>query len=229
MAAVVVRVRLEGKITDSRTAKMHAEAERLGGNLVITQGSYSGSVGASAGTHLKGGALDYSVNGLTTSQINKRVKALRTVGFAAWYRPPIPGVWGPHIHAIARGCPDLPDIALRQIASYIAGRDGLAGNGLDRHRGLGVAPTTWEKYLADKEKPPVDLSWVIERVKKHGDYTGRVAAGLRKRKLTADRKGYAAFQKSKEGGSYTGSNADGVAGSKSLTAMGKADGWKVKA
>ena len=137
--------------TNRRTKKMMLEAEKLGGNLVVTQGSYSRNVSASAGTHDGGGCLDFSVRGLTRGQINRRVKALRTVGFAAWYRPALPGVWGPHIHAVAIGTRDLAPIARRQVTAYRNGRDGLRNNRVDIHRNLGVRPTTWEAYKRKRD------------------------------------------------------------------------------
>lgn len=149
------RVTIEGTrhVTNRRTERMMNEAERLGGNLVVTQGSYNTSVGASAGTHDGGGAIDISVRGLDRRQIVRRVKALRRVGFAAWYRPELPGTWNAHVHAIAIGTRDLAPIAARQVISYRAGRSGLRGNGPDIHAGLGVKPTTWEKYKAKRDAP----------------------------------------------------------------------------
>jgi hypothetical protein len=139
--------------TNLRTRRMMREAEKIGGNLRVTQGSYNRSVAASGGTHDGGGVLDFSVRGLTRPQINRRVKALRTVGFAAWYRPPLPGVWGPHIHAVAIGTRDLSPVARRQVLAYRAGRDGLRGNRVDIHRNLGVPyGRTWEKYKAQRDK-----------------------------------------------------------------------------
>lgn len=139
-------MQIDGHTTNRRTARMLAEAERIGGPLRITQGSYNNSVGASAGTHDGGGVLDLSVRGLTMTQINRRVRALRRVGFAAWYRPALPRVWGPHIHAVAVGTNDLAPAAARQVAALRRGRDGLAGNNLDRHRGMGLPVVLWEDY-----------------------------------------------------------------------------------
>lgn len=134
---------------DARSIRMIKAAEALGGALTITQGAYNRSVGASAGTHSGGGAADFSVRGLTNAQINKRVAALRTVGWAAWHRLPLPGVWGAHIHAVAVGCPDLAPQAARQVTALRNGRDGLAGNGPDPHRRLGIPVRTYEQYLED--------------------------------------------------------------------------------
>src|SRR5690606_13358071 len=90
---------MDGKTVNARTAAMIKAAEkRSGKNLVLTQGSYNpGGVGQSGGTHDGGGAVDISVTNL--SNRNAAVKALREVGFAAWYRSPSQGNWAAHIHA----------------------------------------------------------------------------------------------------------------------------------
>lgn len=145
-------VTVDGKRTNRRTARMLAEAERLSGNMPVTQGSYSNGVAASAGTHDGGGVIDLAVGGLTMTQINKRVRALRTVGFAGWYRSPLPGVWGAHIHAVAMGTKDLAPLARAQVLDYRAGKNGLKGHLPDRHRkmmeghGGNVPYQTWEQY-----------------------------------------------------------------------------------
>jgi hypothetical protein len=140
-------VNIEGYRTNKRTLAMHKEAEKLGGNLVVVQGSYHKGVAASGGTHDEGGVLDYSVRGLIRAQIDKRVKALRRVGFAAWYRPALPGVWGPHIHAVAIGTRDLAPLARLQVLAYKKGLSGLRGGRKDIHAGLHTHPTTFEAYL----------------------------------------------------------------------------------
>lgn len=145
-------VTVDGKRTNKRTAVMLREAERIGGPLLVTQGSYNrGGVAASGGTHDGGGALDLSVRGLTRKQINRRVRALRTVGFAAWYRPALPGVWGPHIHAIAMGTRDLSPLARTQVLAYKRGRSGLRGNGPDIHRKMNAPVQTWEQYKRKRD------------------------------------------------------------------------------
>lgn len=145
-------VRIDGHRTNKRTANMVREAEKLGGPLLVTQGSYNaGGVAASGGTHDGGGVLDFSVRGLSMTQINRRVRGLRTVGFAAWYRSPIPGVWGPHIHAVAGGTRDLAPLARLQWVDYKRGRNGLRGHALDRHRGMRVPVQTWEQYKRKRD------------------------------------------------------------------------------
>ena len=146
-------VTVDGHRTNLRTAKMIREAERISGaNLLVTQGSYNkGGVAASAGTHDGGGVVDFSVRGLSMRQINRRVRALRTVGFAAWYRSAIPGVWGPHIHAVAMGTRDLAPLARLQVLDYRHGRNGLRGHQLDRHRNMHVPVQTWEQYKRHRD------------------------------------------------------------------------------
>ncbi len=122
------RITWRGFRFNNRTVAMVKVAEnRLGRTLTVYQGSYNaGGVSASAGTHDGGGAIDVS-----SSDADKTVRTLRDVGFAAWYRPAIPGLWTAHIHAIALADQDLSSGAQNQVASYRNGRNGLADNGWD--------------------------------------------------------------------------------------------------
>ena len=140
------RTTYHGKTMNTRTRAMLVEAERrLGRQVGVTQGSYNpGGVGASAGTHDGGGALDISVSGLTTAQRTATVKALRQVGFAAWLRTPAQGDWGYHIHAIAINDTDLSSGAQHQAGDYYLGRNGLANRAADD--GPQVTKVTWEEY-----------------------------------------------------------------------------------
>lgn len=118
------KVAFHGYTTDRRTAVMARIAERrLGVELQCFQGSYNTSVSASAGTHAGGGALDVWSSSITPQDV---VHTLRKIGFAAWYRKPIPGVWGAHIHAIDIGNKKLSTAARDQVRQYRAGLDGLA-------------------------------------------------------------------------------------------------------
>lgn len=138
------KVIVDGKTLNKRTADMLNRAEqRLGYGLYILQGSYNSSVGASAGTHDGGGAIDVSVSGVN---IDRVVLVLRQVGFAAWYRPTRPGVWNQHIHAIAIGDPELSSGAKQQVTEYYQGYDGLAGSGRDNGPRLNPIPT-WPQKL----------------------------------------------------------------------------------
>lgn len=144
------RVEWHGVTLNKRSAKMMDEVQRhCGFRIRPSQGSYSHAA-ASAGTHSGPGAIDISVRGLTSRQVNRLVKWMRIVGWAAWYRPTLPGVWGEHVHGIAIGTKGLPRLAAQQVTAYKLGRDGLAGNRLDRHRGMHIKPTTWERYLRAK-------------------------------------------------------------------------------
>nr|AXL06068.1 hypothetical protein GA0070561_5756 [uncultured bacterium] len=135
-----------GVQVNTRTRTMLLEAERLlGRQLTITQGSYSSDVGASAGTHDGGGALDLSVSGMTTTTRTTVVRTLRTVGFAAWLRNPSQGDWPYHIHAIALADTDQSTGAQHQAGDYYLGLNGLANRGADD--GPAVSPKrTWEEY-----------------------------------------------------------------------------------
>jgi hypothetical protein len=75
------------------------------------------------------------------------VKALRTVGFAAWLRNPSQGDWPYHIHAAAVSDPDLSGAARNQIHDYYFGRNGLANHAADDTPPAYRVPFTWwEKY-----------------------------------------------------------------------------------
>src|ERR671926_459425 len=101
------RVYVQGKTLNKRTYDMLKLAEkRLGYDLTIVQGSYHRGVGASAGTHDGGGVVD-----LAPWDYQRKVRVLRGVGFAAWYRAPLAGVWPAHIHAVAIGDPELAPAA----------------------------------------------------------------------------------------------------------------------
>ena len=100
--------------------------------FMLAQGSYSTSVNASGQTHAGGGAIDIGAYTLTDRQRKAAVKWLRRAGFAAWYRPPYNGVWGPHIHAILRGHRNASPAAKAQMVAYDNHRDGLAGNAYDK-------------------------------------------------------------------------------------------------
>jgi peptidoglycan hydrolase-like protein with peptidoglycan-binding domain len=139
------RVTYQGKTVNTRTRAMLQEAQRRAGRaLTLSQGSYHPGVGSSAGTHDGGGVVDVSISGMTSSTRTNVVRQLREVGFAAWYRTAIPGVWGPHIHAVAISDPDLASQAQAQVGDYYLGRDGLARHGPDT--GPTVTKRTWEAY-----------------------------------------------------------------------------------
>ena len=124
------RTTYDGNTVDWLTrAALEDTAARLGypDGLTITQGSYNaGGVSASAGTHDGGGVVD-----LSDFEHTRKVRELRRTGFAAWYRPTVPGLWPAHIHAVLIGNRKLSASAQAQVTEYLAGYDGLAGDGRD--------------------------------------------------------------------------------------------------
>jgi peptidoglycan hydrolase-like protein with peptidoglycan-binding domain len=128
-------------------AMLRAAARNLGKGCVLglSQGSYNaGGVAASAGTHDGGGAVDVSVQEICGKNPDRVVRALRTVGFAAWHRFPSQGFDSEHIHAIAVSDPDLSGGARDQVADYYNGKNGLASHAADD--GPKVPKRTWEAY-----------------------------------------------------------------------------------
>jgi hypothetical protein len=146
------KVSWRGHKFDEQTRDMLREVDKLvGPDIAIrpTQGSYSTSVGASAGTHAGGGAVDLSVGGagLTAFQVQLVVFLMRRVGFACWHRAPSEGNWASHIHAINKTAPDLSPAAKSQVAAFKKGLSGLASGKADKHKDLDASDTsTWASY-----------------------------------------------------------------------------------
>lgn len=117
-----------GRIMDRKTAALLVIAERrLGYELSVTQGCYNaGVVAASGGTHDEGGVGD-----LAPYDHRHKVKVLRDLGCAAWYRPAIPRLWSAHIHFVVIGHQDLAPAAADQVVKYNNGENGLAGHTRD--------------------------------------------------------------------------------------------------
>lgn len=136
-----------GKRVNTRTAAMLRAADgMLSWSITLTQGSYTSSNPDSAGTHDGGGVVDISVSSLSTTQRWQTVRALRTVGFAAWLRTPSDG-FAYHIHANGISDPDMSRSARDQVNDYYYGRNGLANNAADNTpEAYRVALTWWEKY-----------------------------------------------------------------------------------
>jgi len=137
-----------GLQVNTRTRNMLSATDgMLTWGIVLTQGSYTSADPTSAGTHDGGGVVDIAVTNLTTTQRWQTVKALRTVGFAAWLRNPSQGNWPYHIHAAAVSDPDLSQPARNQIHDYYFGRNGLANHAADDTPTAYRTPFTWwEKY-----------------------------------------------------------------------------------
>ncbi|MEU4419622.1 peptidoglycan-binding protein [Actinoplanes sp. NPDC024001] len=137
-----------GERVNARTRDMLAAADAmLSWSILLDQGSYSTSDPTSAGTHDGGGAVDVTVTSLTATQRWETVRALRTVGFAAWLRTPSQGNWPYHIHAVAVADTDLSTPAANQIHDYYVGKNGLANHAADdTPSAYRTAFTWWEKY-----------------------------------------------------------------------------------
>lgn len=169
-----------GVRVDPRTATMLDEVARLvEPHLDPTQGSYSTSEEASAGTHNGGGAVDIDVlDSWSDDTITDVVRTMRTVGFAAWYRPPSKS-WGSHIHAIAIGCPDLSTAARTQVVDYYAGRNGLRNRGPDTGPRLNPIPT-WETYQEDDMPTAAELWRYRNDAIEQGDVFGLLVEAYRR-------------------------------------------------
>lgn len=119
------RTEFRGRPLDYATAAALRVVESvLGYQLTVVQGI--GGAKASGGTHLEGRAVD-----LAAWDHERKVKALREAGFAAWYRPTVPGLWNEHIHAVlifeSRGNQrGVAPAGFAQIGKYDRLEDGLA-------------------------------------------------------------------------------------------------------
>lgn len=146
----------DGKRVDQITHHALLAAEViLGYELTITQGSYNeGGVSASAGTHDGGGVVD-----LSAWDWANKVRALRSVGFAAWHRPAIRGLWPAHIHAVLIGNKKLSPSAMRQVLDFQQGLNGLADHARDPdtfHPGVVFEmPKPTPKPLVDRNRTRV--------------------------------------------------------------------------
>ncbi|HEY5820779.1 MAG TPA: peptidoglycan-binding domain-containing protein [Propionibacteriaceae bacterium] len=153
--------RYGSKRVNTRTRLMLAAADRsVPWTITVTQGSYcvlekSGCAKASAGTHDGGGSIDINASSLTKTQRWETVRALRSVGFAAWLRVPSQcgGCWPTHIHAVAIGDTDMWQKNGKytnrdQVADYYVGRNGLSTHKADDTPVAYRVPfITWEQYL----------------------------------------------------------------------------------
>ena len=134
--SATARTTYQGRTVNERTRQILEDAntilknKRYGGetsDIVLVQGSYNGTaVSASAGTHAGGGAGD-----ITAFNYANRVKVLRLLGVAAWYRPTLRNVWSAHIHFVVIGDNTASSGAKAQVTAYKNGRNGLANNAVD--------------------------------------------------------------------------------------------------
>lgn len=108
------------------------------------QQAYSSSVGASAGTHGGGGAIDHRKGS------DGETKIWRECGWADWQRgSPEDTAFDDHNHGIVQGCTHLSGEASSQVTQYKQGCNGLADWGADQSPD--VPPITWtaayDKYI----------------------------------------------------------------------------------
>lgn len=153
----------DGKKVDALTdAALKRAEKRLGYTLTITQGSYNpGGVKASAGVHDGGGTVD-----LMPWDHETKVLELRAVGFAAWYRPAVAGLWPAHIHAVLIGHAKLSPAAFRQVQLYLARRNGLVSNLPDTQPGwTTVARYTVESFRADLARERITAQVAAKRAR----------------------------------------------------------------
>ena len=135
------RLTINGKTLTRRVWALLGDAKHAAdipdGAARVVQGSWSGNVRASAGTHNGGGAFDLSVAGLSRDKQLRLVHELRRRNVAAWLRSPEFG-WPSrlgmaHIHGIVRDDPGLSWGARSQAIAYRLGRNGLASRRKDPH------------------------------------------------------------------------------------------------
>lgn len=167
------RIQRRGHSWDRRTWAAVLELEhRLGERVVIFQGSYNPGVGASAGTHDGGGAIDFWVPGRSANEVTREA---RKVGWACWWRKPSQGPWVDHQHAILRGHDTAAPLAKSQCLSYDQGGTGLASGGAD--------PQPW------RPSEPVRFSYAKWRreqnLRSRIARLSRAIRGLRKRRRMA--------------------------------------------
>ena len=178
------RLYINGYTLSTRTYSMLQQAALLYSGEIdvaggaIIQGSYNSDNSLdSPGAHLGGGAVDISVTRSNShyvlyTEIEPLIRALRTVGFAAWLREDneMGSKQGIYIHAIAIGDIELSPDGQDQLtgsAGYLRGKDGLPVTrgepGLDLHGGPLICRWMLEAGYADLRTstsiPTPGLAW----------------------------------------------------------------------
>jgi hypothetical protein len=108
--------------------------DRVGGRLVVVQGSFNRGTTASAGTHDLAGCFDIRTWNLSTAERNLAMRAGRDpfiVGGAAWWYRHSGQGFDPHIHMLLLGDAPMTSQTAFQVSEYQAGRNGLANRGAD--------------------------------------------------------------------------------------------------
>lgn len=117
-----------GATVDRKTAELLKIAERrLGYTVDVIKGhSVASSGSVSSTTHNRGGVCD-----LRPADHERKVKVLRDLGCAAWFRPAIANLWPDHIHFVVCRHGNLDPQAADQVVDFDKGLDGLAGGRRD--------------------------------------------------------------------------------------------------
>lgn len=114
-----------------------------------------GDATASVGTHCPEPGKTYSAAADMQQGANPcdRVRKLRAQGFAAWYRT---APFAPHIHAVYAGAPGMKASLERQVASFLQGRNGLAGNAVETNCAISEADKAAVRaaLAGDASSPP---------------------------------------------------------------------------
>jgi hypothetical protein len=135
-----------GALVDRKTVELLKIAERrLGYEVDVIKGhSVASSGSVSATTHNEGGVCD-----LQPADHVRKVKVLRDLGCAAWFRTKTSD-WDEHIHFVVIGHGNLDPMAADQVRKYKAGQDGLAGSTKDPNPYRPkVADFSYDKALTD--------------------------------------------------------------------------------
>lgn len=171
-------IEFRGKRLDRLTVAAIEDAERkLGRQLsTITQGSYAGGFGPSAGTHDGGGVFDNMP--ATVEAARAEELALRSVGFMAYVRHPIPGLWPLHVHAGLIGNRKASPALRAQFAEYLAGGDALKGNAPDTGpRQFTGVRYRWRRGEVRIAKTRQRISRLLEDLAAYDPATGRGVRG----------------------------------------------------
>jgi hypothetical protein len=160
------RVTFEDIETTARTVEMVREARFLfclrggGDHPEISQGGYSTSVSASAGTHAKD-ALDFKTRFFSLTRSKLWEWCVWEVGFASWRRTAIIRLWVAHTHSLPKEG-DLSDAAKRQIKQWFQGDDALKSDkDYPRILSSGFVARTWESYQTGRPHGHIALVPVV--------------------------------------------------------------------
>lgn len=230
------RTTFEGVKTNDRTVLMVEEARYLfklrggGTHPRISQGGYSSSVSASAGTHGKD-AMDDATKTFGRERALLWEWCNWEVGFAGWRRVYIAGLWPAHFHKLPKSG-DLSAAAKDQITQWRQGDNALKSDrDYPRILSSGFVARTWESYLKVRPSGTLELSRVQEAFRS-GDhmYVALVQRALNHfldSKLLVDgvpgpaTKGvYKTYQSRLYGFAMNHPTVDGIPGEDSLSKLG---------